>query len=197
LEPSKGARAAIAEYIDILDGDRTRGEREFYKQEAERLARALDLINPDKEQRRACCADVADAIAELEVDAANRYWVRHPKTKRAKLVAGRLLDALRKVEVLAHSKDQGVFVQLAFPREMISSWIEHCREMEREPTRLVARDDSKKTRAAERAFVLLRRQGRKVVTTNNSVFCQLATVLFGKPDADLEHVCREVKKRFG
>jgi hypothetical protein len=198
MEPSKGARAAVVEYIsDILDDDNRRAERDFYQQKAERIARALDLIKPDGEQRRACCAVVADAIAELEVDAANRHWVRHPKTKRAKWAAGRLLDALRRVEVVAKSEDQGLVVQLAFSHEMIKSWIERCDEMESEPTRLVARDDSKKTRAAERAFALLRRHGRKVVTTRDSVFCRLAAVLFGESDADLEHICREVKKRFG
>ena len=49
-----------------------------------------------------------------------------------------------------------------------------------------------KAAAAARALSLMHKYNVRVVTTKKSDFCRLSSVLYGDPQADLQHHCRAV-----
>lgn len=53
--------------------------------------------------------------------------------------------------------------------------------------------DYGKRQAAKEAVRLLKKCEVPLTTTKSGLFCRLAAILYGKPDANLFHVCRTVK----
>jgi hypothetical protein len=55
-------------------------------------------------------------------------------------------------------------------------------------------DGEQKRRAAESAFGVLSGLGQRTSTTRKSLFCKLSAAIYGTPNEDFHHVCRDYKR---
>jgi hypothetical protein len=159
---------------------------------------ALNIIAPKTDRRNACRAAIAEAIDELGVEKANTHWASYPNTKQSKRSAARLGFALRKVRhtFAATERNLDLSLRLYFPLKEIEKWIHHCEKLEDKRAPRKARSEPDKTRAAERAYLLMRDWSRhQIVTTKKSPFCRLAALLTDEPDVDRTYICRKVLRK--
>jgi hypothetical protein len=160
------------------------------------VRRAVGLVGT-----RACRADIEYTLNVLEVTQSNIEF----RSKSSKKAAEQFYIALRKVRNIARKlpanlrfvmfgewadeRDKFYNGDLNFARA-ITRLMEASERYASEPSGKLARSAYRKQLAAEEALWLLGKYGVDVVTTKGGVFCVLAALLYGKPQADLQPHCR-------
>jgi hypothetical protein len=145
---------------------------------------------------RKCREDVESVFKYLEFRSVRDSRPR--ATKLGKLAAKSLRRALRRAEVAAKNEYLDWDARRWFPREEIKKLIGICDELEKTPSSRPAPNARAKKLAAIGAHCLLRKfDEHSITTTKGGAFCRLAAVLYGNPDADLQHHCRAVKRQTG
>lgn len=161
----------------------------FRAKHAATIRRALALIAPASQSRKACRYDVETAIIDLE-HCGNRIG---EEFKRTKLAAGRLAAALRRVERLIKNENAlGNHVHLFFPHAEIAKWRSELEKTAsaKAPAKKTQKDANAKRRAVHEALGLMRHSSAAIEVKRGSVFCKLAALLYGKPTADLTNQCK-------
>jgi len=136
----------------------------------------------------ACQNDVGLALEEVGF----RRDLNARRTKKGKIAARRLADALRRVDAAMKSDDLFPPLLLYLPHDKLLRWIDHCDAIATRPLGPPKPNADSKKHAANKAYELMQKYDRPVVTTKRSPFEKLAAVLSGDLTADFHHYCRAV-----
>jgi hypothetical protein len=140
--------------------------------------------------------DTELAISDLLADNIQHRSGYLPRSKKAKLAAGRLALALHRVLIVLKDADLGFRIHRYFPEAELRRWAKRCEQMAAVKSRKPKPSASAKMRAAMSAYNLMHTYGVPIVTTANSKFCKLAALLYqplpGERGKDLQHQCRAV-----
>jgi hypothetical protein len=157
------------------------------------VQKAVKLIDPDEHRREECFNAVHVALAGIKSSEADlrRMWERnstHGRRTAAKLETAikRLLDILDKPTAPNLHKQ-------AETKPLLRLWQRRAGSVARDkitpPFRFNAQ---KKLTAAALAHNLLYQFNRDRDMTEGSRFCQLAALLYGKPNANFHSPCRKI-----
>jgi hypothetical protein len=141
--------------------------------------------------------DIEKAIERLSYE--SEFSLRN--SKKGKVAARRLADALKKVERAA--KDDNLWYALKpdwfITHDKLLRWIEICnvtadRPLDRHHQNYNGefRPGAYEKKAAELAYELLQKYERPISATKESQFEKLAAALAGRPKANFHHYCRSV-----
>jgi len=157
---------------------------------------------------RPCRGDIEYSLSFIDSTQTNIEF----RSKSSKKAAERFYGALRKVRNAAKKlpsnlrlamfadwvdeRDQFYNGDQNFARA-ITRLMEASNRYARESSSKTARNAFKKRLAAEEAVWLLRKYGVDVMSSKEGAFCTLAALLYGKPQADLQHQCRAALRNRG
>ena len=175
---------------------------DFRAKYGETIDAALKILKPGARYDE-CRELIEYRILDREFELGQKSAISYSRTKPAKLAAGRLGDALRRVDHLLKDKNLDVEIELCFPKGAIVEWLARCQELAAAPSlkKAIHLQAEKKRRAVQEARGLMQRFGSSDVAISakpGGDFCRLAAVLYGEPNADLRNQCRvAVRKKRG
>ena len=184
------------------------------------VSRALALIAPAPDRRAECRASVRAAFTMVSNNPFARMY--HGNTKRAKLQAGRLSAALKRLLLTLNHPDLDADLRSVFPDmdvpgilakdfartvprraaddwlqwhetgRWLDEWLQRAQAAQSKKGRTIRLDATRKKQASLHAVWLLRVFEKDVSSVKGSRLCRLAALLYGHPNANLQRQCSEI-----
>ena len=159
--------------------------------------RIVLLIEPDPALREDCLTAAYDHILDLCGEDWDRNKDRDLRCKETRATARRVVDALVKAKHAARELSPTITYRILLPdldahlKPLIEAYVALANYP---PLPRQRADGERKREAARRALSLLTRFRRPAPLTAGGTFSSITGLIYGKPDANFDYICRQVKK---